>query len=93
MIFLEKSELPFSKCPTKNYITPSSEVNTYEYNSIPLKIRTAIPPPPPPFISQSPRSGCFFFISNFLYLKITDNAQLCTGKIRIIPSSNIENRP
>ena len=51
------------------------------------------PPPPPPFISQSPRSGCFFFISNFLYLKITDNAQLCTGKIRIIPSSNIENRP
>ena len=25
MIFLENSELPFSKCPTKNYITPSPE--------------------------------------------------------------------
>ena len=45
MIFLEKSELPFSKCPTKNYITPSPE-----YMSIPLKIRTAIPPPPPPHL-------------------------------------------
>ena len=26
MIFLEKSELPFSKCPTKNYRTQNSEL-------------------------------------------------------------------
>ena len=43
MIFLEKSELPFSKCPTKNYITPSPE-----QMSISLKIRTSITPPPTP---------------------------------------------
>ena len=84
MIFLEKSELPFSKL---YYSLTRINVN-------PLENKNRNPPtPPPPFISQSPRSGCFFFISNFLYLKITDNAQLCTGKIRIIPSSNIENRP
>ena len=46
MIFLGKSELPFSKCPTKNYITPSPK-----YMSNPLKRRTLIthpthPPPP-----------------------------------------------
>ena len=42
MIFLEKSELPFSKCPTKNYITPSPEEM-----SIPLKRRNSITLPPP----------------------------------------------
>ena len=43
MFFLEKSELPFSKCPTKNYITPSPD-----QMSIPLKIKTSITPHPPP---------------------------------------------
>ena len=42
MIFLEKSELPFSKCPTKNFITPPPEKM-----SIPLKRRALITPPPP----------------------------------------------
>ena len=57
MIFLEKSELPFSKCPTKNYITPSPDIM-----SIPLKIKTSITPhPAPPALSKSPRSGCFSF--------------------------------
>ena len=56
MIILEKSELPFSKCPTKNYITPPPETNVN-----PLERGTSITPPPPPFISQSPRSGCFSF--------------------------------
>ena len=42
MIILEKSELPFSKCPTKKYITPSPEKM-----SIPLKRETSITPPPP----------------------------------------------
>ena len=42
MIFLEKSELPFPKCLTKNYITPSPE-----QMSIPLKRRISITPPPP----------------------------------------------
>ena len=81
MIFLEKSELPFSKCPTKNYITPSPE-----QMSISLKIRTSITPPPPhPIYIPITTLRMFFFLSNFLYLKITDKAQLCTGKIGIIP--------
>ena len=91
MIFFEKSELPFSKCPTKNYITPSPELM-----SISLKIRTSITPPPPPIYIPITTLRMFFFLSKFLYLKITDKAQLCTGKIGIIPiltSTNIENRP
>ena len=59
MIILEKSELPLSKCPTKNYITPPPEKNVN-----PLKRGTSITPPPP-FISQSPRSGCFSFLPIF----------------------------
>ena len=66
MIFLEKSELPFSKCPTKNYITPSPEYNN------PFENKNRNPPtPPPPFISQPPSSGCFFFISNFNIIMIS----------------------
>ena len=38
MIILEKSELPFSKCPTKNYITPPHEKNVN-----PLKRGTSTP--------------------------------------------------
>ena len=56
MIILEKFELPFSKCPTKNYITPPPE----KYVN-PLKRGTSIMPIPP-FISQSPLSGCFSFL-------------------------------
>ena len=41
MIILEKSELPISKCPTKNYITPPPEKNVN-----PLKRGTTINPPP-----------------------------------------------
>ena len=76
MIFLEKSELPFSKCPTKNYITPSPEKM-----SIPLKRRNSItpPPPPPPIIIPITTLLMFSFLSNLLYFKNTDNAQLCTG--------------
>ena len=89
MIFLEKSELPFSKCPTKNYITPSPE-----YMSIPLKRRTLITPlPPPPIYIPITTLRMGLFLSDFHYLKKTDNAQLCTGKIDAISSNNIENRP
>ena len=42
MIILEKSELPFSKCPTKNYITPPPEKNVN-----PIKRGTSNTPPPP----------------------------------------------
>ena len=41
MIILEKSELPFSKCPIKNYITSPAEKNVN-----PLKIGTSITPHP-----------------------------------------------
>ena len=36
MIFLEKSDLPFSKCPTKNYITPppGKNVNPLEKKNL-----------------------------------------------------------
>ena len=73
MIFLEKSEIPFSKRPTKNFITPSPEKM-----SNPLKRKNSITPPPL-FISQSPRSGCFLFFPISFTLKKNDNAQLCTG--------------
>ena len=45
MIFLEKSELPFSKCPTKNYITPPPEKIL-----ISLKRKISITPPPLPHL-------------------------------------------
>ena len=51
MIFLEKSELPFSKCPTKNYITPSPE-----YMSIPLKRRNSMSQIP---ISRKPGNSTY----------------------------------
>ena len=41
MIILEKSELPFSKCPTKNYITSPPERNVN-----PLKRGISITPHP-----------------------------------------------
>ena len=84
MIFLEKSELPSSKYLSKNYIPPSPEKFpiTFKKSHTPIYI---------------PISPCtllmFFFLSNFLYLKKNDNAQLCTDKIEAIPSNNIENRP
>ena len=58
MIILEKSELPFSKCPTKNYITPPPEKNV---NPLEKRNLNHPPPPPPLYISQLPRSGCFSF--------------------------------
>ena len=63
MIFFEKSELPFSKCPTKNYITTSPE-----QMSIPLKRITSITPPPPPHLYPNHHAPDVF-LSNFLYLK------------------------
>ena len=91
MIFLEKSELRFSKCPTKNYIrhTPPPEKM-----SISLKRKTSITPPPPIFIIYPNQHASDVFLSfQFPLLKKTDNAQLCTGKIEAITSNNIENRP
>ena len=73
MIFLEKSALPFSKCPTKNYIIPSPE-----YMFIPLKRRTSITTPPSIYIPIT-TLRMFSFLANLLYFKKTDNAQLCTG--------------
>ena len=66
MIILEKSELPFSKCPTKNYITPPPEKNVN-----PLKRGTSIttPPPPPSIYIPITTLRMFFFPSNFLCLK------------------------
>ena len=76
MIFLEKSELPFSKCPTKNYVSPLPEKFSIPLKKSPLHI----------YIPISPCTLLMFFIlSNFLYLKKTYNAQLCTGKIDAIP--------
>ena len=78
MIFFEKSELPFSKCPTKNYITPSPK-----HMSIPLKRKTLFTPPPPPIYISITTLQMFFLLSIFPSFKKTDNAQLCrpTGKI------------
>ena len=90
MIFLEKSELPFSKCPIKNYITPSPEKM-----SIPLKKKPQSAPHSPnhPHLYPNNHAPDVFLSFHFLYLKLTDNTQLCTGKIGIIPSNNTENRP
>ena len=74
MIFLEKSELPFSKCPTKNYITTSPE-----QMSIPLKGRNSITLPPPPIYIPIKTLRMFFFFPISFTLNKTDNAQLCTG--------------
>ena len=63
MIILEKSELPFSKCPTKNYITPPPEKNVN-----PLKRGTPADHPPP-HLYPNHHSPDVFFPSNFLYLK------------------------
>ena len=75
MIILEKSELSFSKCPTKNYITPPPEKNIN-----PLKRGTSITPPPCIYPHQ--HAPDVFLFSQFPLLNKTDNAQLCTGKIR-----------
>ena len=48
---------------------------------------------PPPHLYPNHHAPDGFFPSNFFYLKKSDNAQLCTGKIRAIHSNNIENRP
>ena len=57
MIFLEKSELPFSKCPTKNYITPSPEYNN------PLENKNRNPPtPPPPHLYPNHHAPDVFFL-------------------------------
>ena len=61
MIFLEKSELPFSKCPTKSYITPPPEKKM----PIPLKRRTSITPPPPIYIPITTLRICFFLPTSF----------------------------
>ena len=66
MIILEKSELPFSKCPTKNYITPPPEKKCQS-----LEKRNLNHPPPPIYIPIT-KLRMFFFLSNFLYLKKTD---------------------
>ena len=63
-------------------------------NVNPLENKNLKPPsPPPPIYIPITTLRMFFFLSNFFYLKITDNAQLCTGKIGIILSNNIENGP
>ena len=74
MIILEKSELPFSKCPTKNYITPPPETNVN-----PLERGTSITPPPP-HLYPNHHAPDVFLSFQFPLLKKTDNAQLCTGK-------------
>ena len=59
--------------------------------SIPLKRRTLITPPPP-HLYPNHYAPDVFLSFQFPLLKKTDNAQLCTGKIKAIPSNNIENR-
>ena len=75
MIILEKSEFPFSKCLTKNYITPPLGKNVN-----PLKIETAITLHP--HLYPNHHAPDVFLSFQFPLLKKTDNAQLCTGKIR-----------
>ena len=82
MIILEKSELLFSKCLTKNYSVPPPEKNVN-----PLKRGTSItppPPPPPPHLYHKHHAPDVFLSFQFPLLKKNDNAQLCrpTGKIR-----------
>ena len=50
--------------------------------SISLKRRTSITLPPPPLLHLYPNNHApdVFLSFHFLYLKITDNTQLCTGK-------------
>ena len=67
MIILEKSELPFSKCPTKNYITPPPEKNVN-----PLKRGTSITPPP--YLYSNHHSPDVFLSFQFPSVKKTDNA-------------------
>ena len=62
MISLEKSELPFSKCPTKNYITPPPEKI-----SIPLKRRTSITSTPHLYANR--HAPNVFISFQFLYLR------------------------
>ena len=88
MVVLEKSELNFSKCPTKNYITPPTEKNVN-----PLEKRNLNHPLPPIYTPYHHAPDVFLFFQ-FPLLKKTDNAQLCrpTGKIRA-HRNNIDNRP
>ena len=74
MIIVEKSELPFSKYSTKNYITPPPEKNVN-----PLKRGTSITPLPHLYLNH--HAPDVFLSFQFPLLKKTDNAQLCTGKI------------
>ena len=65
MIILEKSELPFSKCPTKNYITPPPGKNVN-----PLKRGTSITPPP--YLYPNHHVPDVFLSFQFPLLKKTD---------------------
>ena len=58
--------------------------------SIPLKRGTSITPPP--HLYPNHHAPDVFLSFQFPILKKNDNTQLCTGKIRAIPSNNIENR-
>ena len=80
MIFLEKSELPSQNVLPKIILLP--HLNKCQS---PSKQEPQSPTPPPPIYIPITTLRMFFFLSNFLYLKITDKAQLCTGKIGIIP--------
>ena len=64
MIILEKSEFPFSKCPTKNYIThpPEKNVNL-------LKRGTSITPPPLPHLYPNHHAPDVFLSFQFPLLK------------------------
>ena len=64
MIFFEKSELLFSKCPTKNYITPSPEHN-------PLEKKNLSHPPPPHLYPYRHAADVFFSFQFHLLKKIT----------------------
>ena len=57
MIYLEKSELPFSKRPTKNYITHSPEKKDLNH------------PPPPPHLYPNHQAPDVFLFFQFLSLK------------------------
>ena len=75
MIFLEKSELLFSKCPTKIILLP--HLNGEPVNPLEKK---NVNHPPPPFISHAPD---VFLSFQFPLLKKTDNAQLCSLLVKL----------
>ena len=74
MIILEKSEFPFLKCPTKIILL------SHQKKCQPLEKRNLNHPPP--YLYLNHHTPCVFLSFQFPLLKKTDNAQLCTGKIR-----------